>query len=97
MSNAPGHPLQPLYFDEHKVARFRENRIVRFLLDAGPFDLNDIAVMEFGQEDRQQFYQLIGYSVGGYADLGEVSDESYAQALAAIRALKEGGEGAATG
>lgn len=39
--------------------------------------MNDLACMEFSQEDREQFAQLIGYSLSGYGDLSYVSDESY--------------------
>jgi hypothetical protein len=63
------HPIQPVYLDEHGVARFRPNKIVRFLLDAGPFDLNKLAMMDFSNSDRTQFAQLIGYSVSGAGDL----------------------------
>lgn len=38
------HPIQPLYKDEHGALRFKGNAIVRYLLDAGPFDLNHCAV-----------------------------------------------------
>ena len=51
------------------VIRFRENRIIRLLLDGGPFDLNQIALMAFSDQERQQLAQLIGYSVSGYSDL----------------------------
>jgi hypothetical protein len=63
-------PQQPIYVDELGVARFRENPIVRWLLDAGPFDLNQIAMLpNISHEERAQFAQLIGYSVCGYGDL----------------------------
>ena len=51
------------------VARFKSNAIVRFLLDRGGFDLNDLAAMEFSDDDQEQFAQLIGYSVDGFCDL----------------------------
>lgn len=65
----PTHPMQPLEKDLSGTIRFKRNEIVRFLLDAGPFDMNKIALMPFSQEDRVQFAQLIGYSVSGYGDL----------------------------
>ncbi len=71
------HPIQFLRVDESGIVRFRENKIVRFLLDAGPFDLNQLAMMNFEDEDREQFAQLIGYSVGGFGELDYVSDEVY--------------------
>ena len=69
----PRHPLQPLGRDENGVIRFKENKLVRFLLDAGPFDLNQIARMDFSDEDREQFAQLIGYSHSGACGLSYFS------------------------
>ena len=78
-----GHPLQPVYLDEHGAARFKENRIVRLLLDwssARGMDMNDIARLNFPAEDREQFAQLIGYSLSGFGELSYVSDEAYKEA-----------------
>lgn len=47
----------------------KQNEIVRYLLDAGPFDMNQLAALPFSQDDRNQFAQLIGYSVDGFAEL----------------------------
>lgn len=66
------HPIQKII--DH---RFVENKIVSYLLDNGGIDLNKLAVLPFDDEDRQQFAQLIGYSVSGYAGLNYVSDEAY--------------------
>lgn len=63
------HPLQPVAADDNGVARFKDNQIVRFLLDAGPFDLNQLALMPWSDEDRCQLAQLLGYSVSGYGEL----------------------------
>lgn len=71
------HPIQPLSEDKNGTIRFKSNKIVEFLLEQGGFDMNDLACMEFSQEDREQFAQLIGYSLSGYGDLSYVSDESY--------------------
>lgn len=63
------HPMQPIVMVE-KVARFKENAIVRMLLDTHPSSgLNEIACMKFSRADRNQFAQLIGYSVSGFGDL----------------------------
>lgn len=70
------YPIQPIEKDEQGTYRFKENKIVLFLLDKGPFDLNDIARQDFSQEDREQFNQLIGYSVAGFADLSCASEET---------------------
>lgn len=71
------HPVQRVYRDERGVHRFRRNKIVEFLLEAGPFDMNQLAVMPFSREDYEQFAQLIGYSVSGFGELSYVSDEVY--------------------
>lgn len=73
----PKHPLQPLISDEHGVLRFKRNEIVRFLLDNGGIDLNSLSLRHFTQEDREQFAQLIGYSLVGFGELSYVSDDTY--------------------
>lgn len=80
LEDLPEHPIQPLYKDEEGTIRFKSNKIVRFLLDAGPYDLNTLAVMDFSREDREQFAQLIGYSLSGFGELSYVSDKTYKQA-----------------
>jgi hypothetical protein len=78
----PKHPLQPLIRDEDGATRFKANAIVRFLLDAGPCNMNALSLLHFSQEDREQFAQLIGYSLSGFGDLSYVSEETYAAAQA---------------
>lgn len=78
-------PMQPLEKDGHGVLRFKSNKIVRYLLDNGGIDMNHLAVQNFSDEDRQQFAQLIGYSLSGYGDLSYVSDEAYTAASDAVR------------
>jgi len=74
------HPTQPLVRKDG-VLRFKENAIVRYLLDAGKINMNDLAVMPFDREDRRQFAQLIGYSLSGYGDLSSyVSGKDYQRA-----------------
>lgn len=80
-------PIQPIGPDENGHVRFHPNAIVRHLLDHGGIDLNQIACMEFCDEDRQQFAQLIGYSLSGYSELSYVSDDAYE---AANRMAEEG-------
>jgi len=69
------HPIQPLELDENKVLRFKENKIVSFLLDNGPYNMDYLARKEFSQGDREQFAQLIGYSHSGAGDLSYMSDK----------------------
>jgi len=75
------HLTQAIYIDENDTARFRGNAIVQTLLDCGPLDMNNLAALgHFSDEDRTQFAQLIGYSVGGFGELSYVDDDSYDQA-----------------
>jgi hypothetical protein len=74
------HPVQPLERDNLGTVRFKENKIVRFLLDNGPFDLNKLGIMDFTDEDREQFAQLIGYSLCGFAELSYVSEKTFMKA-----------------
>jgi hypothetical protein len=76
------HPIQPLITSPDGVTRFKGNAIVRFLLDAGPFNLNQLAIMQYSDEDREQFAQLIGYSLSGFGELSYVSDKTYNTAAA---------------
>ncbi len=72
-------PMQSLVQDAAGRIRFKANAIVRTVYDAAAgghkLDMNDIARMDFSQEDRCQFAQLIGYSISGYHELSYVSDE----------------------
>jgi len=82
--------MQPLVKDDNGHARFKENAVVRALLDesqARGFGLNELARRNFTQADWEQFYQLIGYSLSGYHELSRVSDESCLEASRAARAL----------
>lgn len=76
------HPIQPLGKDEHGVVRFKRNAIVRYLLDNGGIDMNQIACLDCSREDREQFAQLIGYSHSGASELSYMSSEVLAAAEA---------------
>ena len=84
-------PIQPLANDERGVLRFKANRIVQHLLDTHPAcDMNNLATLDFTDDDRQQFAQLIGYSLSGYGELSSyVSDEAYSAAAAMADGLDE--------
>ena len=80
-------PMQPIIIDIDGIIRFKPNRIVQFLLDwATPrgISLTELTRMEFTDDERTQFAQLIGYSVSGFGDLPYVSDEAYAEAAAKL-------------
>lgn len=86
------HPMQPVVMVGN-VARFKANPIVEHLLDNGGIDMNALACMNFSREDREQFAQLIGYSVSGFGSLSYASDEVYDKASHAAEAhvAKQGG------
>lgn len=69
LSDDADHPMQPIIVDADGVNRFQPNHIVSFLLESGPYDLNQLALADFSDKDWRQFAQLIGYSVDGYHDL----------------------------
>lgn len=83
------HPMQKVYRDEQRVIRFQPNRIVQALLDNGPFDMNKLAMLDFPRADREQFAQLIGYSVSGFSSLDYVSDKAITKADAKVKKLLE--------
>lgn len=63
------HPMQEIEQDARGVMRFRANKIVQYLLDRGPVDMNHLGRVSWGEgftsDDWDQFNQLIGYSVSG--------------------------------
>jgi hypothetical protein len=67
------HPMQKIEFADDGVIRFVENKIVRYLIDNGSINLNDLAVMGFSKADHRQLSQLLGYSVSGYGGLSHAS------------------------
>jgi hypothetical protein len=83
-------PMQPLVVDHVGTIRFKENAIVRYLLDNGGIDMNQLARVDSTDADREQFAQLIGYSVSGYGELHYVSDESYNVAARLAEQIDEG-------
>lgn len=78
-------PMQPVIRDSAGNPRFQENTIVNFLLSVArkhDVDLCTIARLPFPRGDREQFAQLIGYSVGGFSELSYVRDSTYERAEA---------------
>ena len=79
------HPMQPVV-DVKGTHRFKENAIVNHLLEFASkhgHGLNELACLEFSEDDRMQLAQLIGYSIEGYGTLSYVSDKSYDKAAKA--------------
>lgn len=62
------HPQQPQVWVDN-VLRFRQNALVRRLVDELPGTMNTIASWDGTREDQAQLAQLIGYSVSGYGGL----------------------------
>lgn len=82
-------PIQPLRKDDRGTLRFKPNEIVQYLLDNGPFDLNHLACQQFSQEDREQFAQLIGYSLSGFGELSYVRDDTLEAAELMVEGTRE--------
>lgn len=73
-------PIQPLVEGTDGIIRFKSNKIVEYLLNNGNISMNDVARLDFSKDDRQQFAQLIGYSLSGYSDLSYVDEVAYKEA-----------------
>ncbi len=89
------HPDQPVELDPEGVARFKENKLVRMLLNHGRatgLGLNELAMQTYHKEeyrdDWNQLAQLIGYSVSGYGDLSYADEERVARADQLAEELK---------
>lgn len=85
---------QPVVIDGDGRPRFRANAVVEALLEAARqrgFDMNELArgAQTAPQEDWEQFYQLIGYSVSGYHELSRVSDAACERATVLARIAAE--------
>ena len=86
--------MQPIGWDDTgKVIRFKQNKIVDWLLETSKFNLNDIIVMvyngTFTREDYDQLMQLIGYSTSGYAELHFSPEETIDKAWEIADALSK--------
>ena len=77
------HPIQNTHISETGILRFRENEIVRYLLEEFKKtgrDLNDLYIMFHDkEEDYEQLMMLIGYSLSGFRDLGYGRTEAAAR------------------
>lgn len=86
-------PMQPVEIDNNGVARFRENKLVSLAIDRLPNGMNTLRMWQATDEERTQVAQLVGYTIGGYAELDYVSDEAYLRAeQAAEAAARTGGK-----
>jgi hypothetical protein len=77
------HPRQPVVYRDGNVIRFKENKIVCWMMEQGRarkgFDLNCIVDLyragEFSLEDLIQVDKLLGYSASGFCGLSYVPIE----------------------
>jgi hypothetical protein len=73
--------MRELVTDGDGIERFKQNRVISYLLKFGIIDLNDLFSMYqiglFERLEMEELYQLIGYSVSGYYEIWgeEVEDE----------------------
>lgn len=81
------HARQPIGIAEDGIVRFKQNAIVRWLVDThhgGQSAMNTIAVKvargEFRTADYVHLMQLIGYSAIGYCDLSQVPRKAKSRA-----------------
>lgn len=86
----PELPLQPFEVDEHAILRFRQNSLVRYMLEegrrAGVFDLQRLADLPgVSRAEFAQLLQLIGYSLSGYEEHVLVSRSEWERAAEAAR------------
>jgi len=69
--------VRPLIRDNSGTIRFKANALVVHLLENGGLNMNDLSqVPNVSVGDREEFAQLIGYSVRGFEELSYVSDEA---------------------
>lgn len=72
-----GLPMQPVILDDDGRGRFRENAVVRHLLDEATAgrrcSMNELAIAyhekKFSVAEMNQFAMLIGYTVDGFCEL----------------------------
>jgi len=83
------HPMQPIFLDEQGVARFKENPIIRFLLNEAHANISHVVNSGFSQEDIDQFTQLLGCSVCAFGDYGFASKKAVKKADKKARKLNE--------
>jgi len=95
------HPVQNQCFDENGVKRFKENKLISWLIDQLPNGLNDLSMAHqtkgFDDADYDQILQQIGYSVSNIPfrnkELHHITDNGNADAEthyeSAYLALKE--------
>ena len=86
-------PIQPVVEGADGTLRFKQNAIVRHLVDWArrrDHTLDDLTEMNFTSEDWRQLFQLLGYTLDGYSELSCVDDEAYsAAARVATRCFAE--------
>lgn len=53
------------------ILRFKENRVIRLLVDRGLIDLNQVMIYgsQLPRRDLAEFWMMLGYSVDGFCDV----------------------------
>lgn len=83
-------PQQPVVVREG-ISRFQSNALVQHLYDWAQVrghGLTELALVDAPDSHRQQFAQLIGYSIDGYGELSYVDEQAFERAAAAERDAK---------
>lgn len=84
-------PMRPIFIDDANRPAFKGNAVIQYLVRSGKLNMvqavEKIADKSLPQEDIDEFYQLVGYSIGGYCEIKFVSDESCEKALAIAERL----------
>ncbi len=86
--------MQPIGLDKDGTPRFKENKIIRYLMMRGHVDLDELTLMTdsgmISKEDYTQLMQLIGYAVYTYGDCSRVSRKVATEAEKIAAALEKG-------
>lgn len=84
--------MQPVTIDRDGELRFKRNKIVDNILSMCisklGYGLDDLPWDLFSQEDIDQFFQLLGYRLSGYAEIELVSEGAKEKALEALEEHK---------
>jgi hypothetical protein len=62
-------PMQPIVVADDGVVRFQANKVIEWIVDSGKVSLDDVAMLKVPVGDKEQFWQMLGYSVSGYGGL----------------------------
>jgi hypothetical protein len=87
-------PNQPFVM-ESGILKFKQNKIIRKMLDICTkhgYSLNEIYddfPNDENDDDCIQLFQLIGYSVGSYLDIGRIDTKEANRTMRSVREFKK--------